>query len=119
MEGKKRKAGAIGANVPAKKKKKRPLVGEDVPETSTSSTSMVAAVPGTVGKAKLKGWDFFRSLGSPRYILSPMVGQSELAFRILCRRHGVQLAYTPMFISSLFVEVPSRAQLHCVYSASK
>lgn len=31
-----------------------------------------------------------------RYILAPMVGASEPAFRILCRNYGAQLAYSPM-----------------------
>jgi len=56
---------------------------------------------------KLQGWEWYRSIGSPRFVLSPMVGQSELAFRMLCRRHGAQLAYTPMFIASQFVASPA------------
>eukprot|EP01041_Mallomonas_annulata_P004909 gene4909-9790_t len=37
-----------------------------------------------------------------RYILAPMVGGSELAFRMLCRKYGAQLAYTPMMNSERF-----------------
>jgi tRNA-dihydrouridine synthase 1 len=37
-----------------------------------------------------------------RYILAPMVGGSELAFRMLCRRYGATLAYTPMINSNRF-----------------
>jgi len=53
---------------------------------------------------KLRGMEFFRSIGSPRYVCAPMVDQSELAFRMLTRRYGVELAYTPMFHSRLFSE---------------
>jgi tRNA-dihydrouridine synthase 1 len=41
-----------------------------------------------------------------RYIVAPMVGASELPFRILCRKYGAQLAYTPMMSAASFGSDP-------------
>lgn len=37
-----------------------------------------------------------------RYICAPMVGASELPFRLLCRKYGCELAYTPMMSAHKF-----------------
>ena len=44
----------------------------------------------------------FRSLPPHKFVLAPMVGGSELAFRMLCRNYGVSIAYTPMINSERF-----------------
>ena len=53
---------------------------------------------------KLVGFDWFRSIGSPRHVIAPMVDQSELAYRMLTRRYGATLVYTQMFNSTIFCE---------------
>jgi tRNA-dihydrouridine synthase 1 len=50
------------------------------------------------------GYHFYRHIKEPKFICAPMVEQSELAFRMLTRRYGTQLCYTPMLHSRLTVE---------------
>jgi tRNA-dihydrouridine synthase 1 len=51
---------------------------------------------------RLKRWDWWESIGSPKYITAPMVDQSELAFRMMTRHYGAGLTYTPMINSKVF-----------------
>ena len=51
---------------------------------------------------KLRRWEWWDSMGSPKHVAAPMVDQSELAFRMLTRKYGVHLAYTPMMNSKVF-----------------
>lgn len=54
--------------------------------------------------SKLEGYAFYRSIGSPRHIVAPMVDQSELAWRILSRRYGSDLVYSPMINAKIYVQ---------------
>ncbi|KAI3713038.1 hypothetical protein L1987_71608 [Smallanthus sonchifolius] len=51
-----------------------------------------------------KSWSYWKNLGEPKLIVAPMVDNSELPFRILCRNHGAEAAYTPMLHSRIFSE---------------
>ncbi|KAJ1032404.1 hypothetical protein NDA16_000430 [Ustilago loliicola] len=87
---------------------------EAVPTTaSTVSTDIgPALIPdldsfpptGTPIHTKLSSWDLYRSIGSPQRVVAPMVDQSELPWRILSRRYGSELVYTPMINAKLFAD---------------
>eukprot|EP01054_Gregarina_sp_Poly1_P001182 Gregarina_sp_Poly_1__1181@NODE_128_length_13277_cov_115_450643_g114_i0_p12_GENE_NODE_128_length_13277_cov_115_450643_g114_i0NODE_128_length_13277_cov_115_450643_g114_i0_p12_ORF_typecomplete_len131_score5_02Dus/PF01207_17/1_9e34ScsC_N/PF18312_1/1_1e02ScsC_N/PF18312_1/0_63DHO_dh/PF01180_21/0_03_NODE_128_length_13277_cov_115_450643_g114_i084908882 len=52
---------------------------------------------------RVDAWTFWTQvLKSPRFVMGPMVNQSELQYRILVSRYGVQLSYSPMMHARLF-----------------
>jgi tRNA-dihydrouridine synthase 1 len=83
----------------ALKERTRALRSERLLEDSTRLASMGQE---DADRIKLTGYEWFRSIGSPRYVVAPMVDQSELGYRMLTRRYGAELVYTQMFNAPVF-----------------
>ncbi|PNY26954.1 tRNA-dihydrouridine(16/17) synthase [NAD(P)(+)] [Tolypocladium capitatum] len=71
------------------------------------------------GRAKkLHGRAFYESIGSPKFVVAPMVDQSEFAWRMLTRSFTPEsersnlLAYTPMLHARLFAQDDKYRQAH-------
>lgn len=85
-------------------KRKAAPVDEEPPAKltdATMSTKVKPAVPGHTAPAS-SALSTALTPESLRHIVAPMVGGSELAFRLLCRKYGATLAYTPMMSSERF-----------------
>ncbi|OKL64630.1 hypothetical protein UA08_00944 [Talaromyces atroroseus] len=74
-------------------------------DTTSASNSNTPSFPAT-----LRGREFYKSIGSPKFIVAPMVDRSEFAWRMLTRSFMTKeeshrlLAYSPMFHARLFKE---------------
>ncbi|KAJ5725096.1 tRNA-dihydrouridine(16/17) synthase [Penicillium malachiteum] len=77
---------------------------------SDAASQNAAAEVSTAKPQKLQGRQFYESLGSPKYIVAPMVDRSEFAWRMLSRsflppdEQKELLAYSPMYHARLFRE---------------
>ncbi|KAK5990027.1 tRNA-dihydrouridine(16/17) synthase [Cladobotryum mycophilum] len=86
--------------------------------TAAETTAGLGADAVADGPKKLHGRAFYESIGSPKYIVAPMVDQSEFAWRMLTRsfipaaEQTDVLAYTPMFHARLFSQEEKYRKAH-------
>ncbi|XVE87078.1 hypothetical protein DITRI_Ditri18aG0087400 [Diplodiscus trichospermus] len=83
---------------------------QDQEDPSSSSLGETPSLIGSPGKYLTgeslveRAWAHWTKLGRPKLIVAPMVDNSELPFRMLCRKYGATAAYTPMLHSRIFTE---------------
>ena len=85
-----------------KEKKKRRHDEQSASALPAAAAPAPAAVPAAVPAVTF----------DMQYIVAPMVGASELPFRLLCRKYGAQLCYTPMMLASDFVRSATYRHQH-------
>ncbi len=79
-------------------------IGRRPAQTAYLADSTAAGV--MAGSKKLTGWEWYRSINSPKYFVAPMVQHSELAFRLLTREYGAHVTVTPMIHARIFLQSP-------------
>ena len=85
-----------------KKKRRREEGGDsEISNKDGNNDDGAVASSSSTRKCAVKKWHFSFDY---QHVMAPMVGASELAFRLLCRKYGTTLAYTPMMIASEFVK---------------
>ncbi|KFY72788.1 hypothetical protein V499_07085 [Pseudogymnoascus sp. VKM F-103] len=82
--------------------------GDATPAESIQTPTDTTTAAESPKPTKLHGRAFYESIGSPKFVLAPMVDQSEFAWRMLTRTYMTPsstkdlLAYTPMLHARLF-----------------
>ncbi|XWS41863.1 hypothetical protein CRYUN_Cryun17cG0119400 [Craigia yunnanensis] len=83
---------------------------QDQEEQSSSALDETPSPIGSPGKYLSgesrveRAWAYWTKIGRPKLIVAPMVDNSELPFRMLCRKYGATAAYTPMLNSRIFTD---------------
>lgn len=77
--------------------------GADIEDVNSAKRLKVEAAFAVLPHAA-RAWDHWNKLGAPKLMVAPMVDQSELPFRMLCRKYGATAAYSPMLHSRLFAQ---------------
>lgn len=67
-----------------------------------------------ISSTKLNYNEFYKSIGNPKYISAPMVDSSELAWRILVRRNGCDLAFSQMMHGRNFLVDSLNYRVDCM-----
>ncbi|OMP01946.1 tRNA-dihydrouridine synthase [Corchorus olitorius] len=87
-----------------------PQQNQEEQSSSSSEVDVTTSLIGSPGKYLSgesrveRAWAHWNKLGRPKFMVAPMVDNSELPFRMLCRKYGATAAYTPMLHSRIFTE---------------